>query len=118
MDAPVTKSPITLTAKALIPGADGLAKITVLFGALKDSPFSNFAVKVSGADIRIIEPLGTNIDAKRAAIPMTLGSAITITLGNLVASQPVSFQAVWGDDSKPIGEPMTLPIMPIIVVTK
>jgi pantoate kinase len=69
----------------------------------------SLAIRVSGADVRAVQP-GIPYDAKRGAIPVSGTSVITLTLGNLSASQIVQIRTLSGKD--PVGQPILLAVQP------
>lgn len=97
-------NPISVSNAVLVPDASGTAKLTLMVGAWKGAALG---VRISGADVRAIEPAAA-FDTARMAVPLTEKSVVVLTLGNLSPTQPVQVRTIAG--TKPVGNAILLAV--------
>ena len=100
-----SSNPLSSPTSVLVVDANGNAVMSLLSPPW---PASNGAlgIRIVGADVRSIEPLG-GYDAKRSAYAIPASAAVRLTLGNVSPSRPVVIKTLAGP--KEVGS-ITLPV--------
>jgi hypothetical protein len=100
-------NPVSVMSAVLLPDATGVAKVTLIVDKWDAASKGPLGVRVSGAEVRAVEPT-VALDAVRKAVPLTGGTAVVLTLGNLTYSQAVQLKTLAGTEA--VGSAITLPV--------
>ena len=100
-------NPVSVMSAVLLPDATGTAKVTLMVDKWDAATKGALGVRVSGAEVRGVDPV-VALDAVRKAVPLTGGTTVVLTLGNLTYSQAVQLKTIAGTDA--VGAPITLPV--------
>lgn len=99
-------NPVIVTSGVLVPDSAGVARLSLMVGPSKTEA-GTLAVRVSGADLRGIEP-ASDVDFERGAIIVKPASRVTLLLGNLSSARPVQLTTLSKTDT--LGSPITLTV--------
>lgn len=104
-------NPVSARQSIILADATGLGRITLSVGEMPTGKKGPLKIIVSGADLREDKSIGSPAPAFKGS-SLVEKSTVTLLLGNLMPSQPVSIRTVDGADGE-IGKPVQLTVHPM-----